>query len=62
MAKITTKWRPWTKEDVRTLKALVREKKKTSVIARKLKRTVGATHQKARSLGVSLGSRVKKKA
>jgi hypothetical protein len=37
------KLRPWTKEDVRTLKTLAREKTKTTVIARKLKRTEGAT-------------------
>ena len=40
-AKKTTKLRPWTKEDVRMLKTLAREKTKTSVIARKLKRTPG---------------------
>jgi hypothetical protein len=58
-----TKLRPWTKEDVRTLKTLAREKAKTTVIARKLKRSVGATHQKAMRLGVKLGTvRRKKKA
>jgi hypothetical protein len=63
MAKKATKLRPWTKEDVRTLKALAREKVKTSTIARKLKRSVGATHQKAMRLGVTLGtSRRKRKA
>jgi hypothetical protein len=62
MAKKATKIRPWTKEDIRTLKALAREKRKTSVIARKLKRSPGATHQKAMRLGVKLGtSRTKKK-
>jgi hypothetical protein len=45
-AKKATKIRPWTKEDVRTLKTLAREKAKTAVIARKLKRTLGATYQK----------------
>ena len=54
MAKKTTKLRPWTKEDVRTLKTLAREKVKTSVVARKLKRSVGATRQKAMILGVTL--------
>jgi hypothetical protein len=54
MAK-TTKLRPWTKEDVRTLKTLGREKTKTSVIARKLKRTLGATYQQAMRHGVTLG-------
>jgi hypothetical protein len=43
MAKKTLKLRPWTNEDIRTLKTLAREKAKTTVIARKLKRTVGAT-------------------
>jgi hypothetical protein len=55
MAKKTTKLRPWTKEDVRTLKSLAREKTKTTVIARKLKRSVGATYQQARKHGVTLG-------
>ncbi len=35
--------------------ALAREKTKTSVIARKLKRSERATYQKAPALGVSLG-------
>jgi hypothetical protein len=55
MAKKTTKRRPWTKEDVRMLKALAREKTKTTSIARKLKRTERATYQKATALGVTLG-------
>jgi hypothetical protein len=57
MAKKTLKLRAWTKDDIRMLKGLVREKRKTTVIARKLKRTVGATYQQAHKLGVSLGSR-----
>jgi hypothetical protein len=36
------------------LKAMVREKTKTTVIARKLKRTYSATRQKAGALGVKL--------
>jgi hypothetical protein len=56
MVKKTTKTRPWTKEDVRTLKTLARKKVKTSVIARKLKRSVGATRQKAMILGVSFSA------
>ena len=55
MAKKTLKLRPWTKEDVSTLKTLARKKIKTTVIARKLKRSVGATHQKAMRLGLMLG-------
>ena len=55
MAGKSVKLRAWTKEDVRTLKTLAGEKTKTKVIARKLKRSVGATHQKAMRLGVPLG-------
>jgi hypothetical protein len=63
MAKKTTKPRPWTKEDLQMLKAMVREETKTSVVARKLKRTESATRQKAGALGVKLaGSRRKGKA
>ena len=63
MAKKTTKLRVWMKEDIRILKTLAREKTKTTVIARKLKRSVGATHQKAMRLGVTLGgARAKKPA
>jgi hypothetical protein len=55
--------REWTKEDVRMLKALAREGTKTSAIARKLKRSLGATYQKARALRVTLGGgRAKKSA
>jgi len=61
MAKKATKLRPWTKEDVRTLKALAREMTKTTVIARKLKRSVGATYQQASKHGVTLGARRKKR-
>jgi hypothetical protein len=61
MAKATKK-RPWPIEDVRMLKVLVREKTKTSAVARKLKRTEGATRQKASGLGVKLvGAQPKKK-
>ena len=52
MARKTVMRREWTKEDVRILKALTKEGAKRSVIARKLKRTEGATRQKAHSLGV----------
>jgi hypothetical protein len=61
MAKAMKKPRPWTKEDVRLLKTLVREKTKTSVVARKLKRTEGATRQKAMALGVKLVGALQRK-
>jgi hypothetical protein len=54
MAKKTKKPRAWTKEDVQMLKTMVRDKTKTSVVARKLKRSPTATRQKAASLGVRL--------
>jgi hypothetical protein len=60
MAKKTTKSRPWTKDDVRMLKTMVREKTKTSVVARQLKRTEGATRQKANALGVKLAGAQRK--
>jgi hypothetical protein len=55
MTKKITGSRPWTKEDIRTLKTLAREKTKASVIAHKLKRSYAATRLKASALGVSLG-------
>jgi hypothetical protein len=60
-AKKTAKIRPWTKDDVRMLKTMAREKVTTTEIARKLKRSLGATHQKAMRLGVTLGARRKTK-
>ena len=52
-----TKRREWTKQDVRELKTLARQKTPAGRIARSLKRTEGATRQKAFSLNVSLDSR-----
>jgi len=62
MAKKTIKRREWTKEDVRTLKTLAREGTKTRTIARRLRRTEGATYQQASKLGVSFGGGRKTKA
>jgi hypothetical protein len=61
MAKKATKYRSWTKEDVQMLRTMVREKTKTSVVARKLKRTPTATRQKAASLGVKLAGASQRK-
>jgi hypothetical protein len=52
-----SKRRDWTAQDVRELKSLARQKTPTAQIARKLKRTEGATRQKALTLNVSLNSR-----
>jgi len=56
MAKKSTR-REWTKEDVRELKTLARQKTPVAKIAKSLKRTPGATQQKAFTLGVSLDPR-----
>jgi hypothetical protein len=55
MAKKVTRIRPWTKEEVRMLKTLAREQTKTTVIARKLKRSVAAVYLRASKLAVMLG-------
>jgi hypothetical protein len=52
------KRRTWTPADVRTLKSLARKKTRAGKIAKRLKRSEGATRQKAFSLGVSLDARV----
>ena len=46
--------RAWSKEDVKTLKAMARSKAGVMKIAKALKRTRGATTVKAAKLGVSL--------
>ncbi len=51
------KRRAWTAQEVRELKSLARQKTPAAKIARKLKRTEGATRQKALTLNVSLNSR-----
>jgi hypothetical protein len=56
-----SKRREWTAQDVRELKSLARLKTPASRIARKLKRTEGATRQKALTLRVSLNSRPSKR-
>ncbi|MFZ0425907.1 MAG: hypothetical protein WAL80_23765 [Xanthobacteraceae bacterium] len=57
MAKRTKKRRAWTSVEVRDLKSMAKKKTPASAIAKKLKRTEGATRQKAFSIGLSLDSR-----
>ena len=57
MAKRAKKRRAWTAGEVRDLKSMARKKTPAASIARKLKRTEGATRQKAFSIGLSLDSR-----
>ncbi len=57
MPKKSKKRRAWTAGEVRDLKTLARKKTPAARIAKKLKRTEGATRQKAFSIGLSLDSR-----
>jgi hypothetical protein len=52
-----SKRRAWTSVQVRELKSLARKKTPAKKIAKSLKRTEGATRQKAFSIGLSLDSR-----
>jgi hypothetical protein len=47
----------WTAESVRMLKSMAKKKMHAGKIAKSLKRTEGATRQKAFSIGLSLDSR-----
>jgi len=47
----------WTAEHVRSLKSMAKSKTPAGTIAKKLKRSEGATRQKAFSIGLSLDSR-----
>jgi uncharacterized protein YhjY with autotransporter beta-barrel domain len=57
MAKRKRKRRAWTSSELRELKTMARKKIRASQIAKKLRRTEGATRQKAFSIGLSLDSR-----
>jgi hypothetical protein len=57
MPKKSKKRRAWTSTEVRELKTMARRKTPAARIAKKLKRTEGATRQKAFSIGLSLDSR-----
>jgi hypothetical protein len=57
MAKKVRKRRAWTVAEVRGLKAMAKTKTPARKIAKKFKRTEGATRQKAWSMGLSLDSR-----
>jgi hypothetical protein len=49
--------REWTKQDLKDLKSLAREKTPARMIGRKLKRSEGAVRQKAYAVGISLSLR-----
>ena len=48
---------PWTKEDVRALKAHSKSRTPVAEVAKALKRTERAVRQKAKTIGVGLGHR-----
>jgi hypothetical protein len=49
--------RAWTKDDLRLLKSMARDKQGATKIAKALKRTIGATSVMAAKRGVSLSTR-----
>jgi hypothetical protein len=53
--------RDWSKGDLRTLKAMARQKTPARRIGRTLKRSEGAVRQKAFSVGVSLDTRTRRR-
>jgi hypothetical protein len=55
--KKTVSRRAWSKEDLRTLKTMAKQKQGVNKIAKKLKRTPGATTVMAAKHGVSLSMR-----
>jgi hypothetical protein len=55
--KVSAHRSPWSKEDLRELKAHSKAKTPVSEVAKAMKRTEGAVRQKAKSMGVGLGHR-----
>ena len=48
---------PWTKEDIRELKAHSKARTPVAKVAKAMKRTEGAVRQKAKTIGIGLGHR-----
>ena len=48
---------PWTKEDVRELKAHSKARTPVAEVAKAMKQTEGAVRQKAKTIGIGLGHR-----
>ncbi|HXE23861.1 MAG TPA: hypothetical protein VN637_03130 [Roseiarcus sp.] len=58
MAKKKTPARvPWTKDDVRALKAHSKARTPAAEVAKSMKRTEAAVRQKAKTIGIGLGHR-----
>lgn len=49
--------KPWTKDDVRTLRAHSKARTPVAKISKEMKRTVGALRRRAGILGIGLGER-----
>jgi hypothetical protein len=49
--------KPWTKEDVRELRAHSKAKTPVAKVAKAMNRTEGAVRQKAMAIGIGLGHR-----
>ncbi len=60
-SKKTSVRRPWSKDDMRLLKSMA-HKEPAAMIAKALKRTEGATRQKAKGEGISLSMKSTKRA
>ena len=48
---------PWTKKDVRELKAHSKARTPVAEVAKAMKQTEGAVRQKAKTIGIGLGQR-----
>ena len=55
--KRTTVRNPWTKEDLRQLKAHSKTRTPVAEVAKAMKRTEAAVRQKAKTIGIGLGHR-----
>ena len=49
--------KPWTKEDLRELKARSKARTPVAQVAKAMKRTEAAVRQKAKTIGIGLGHR-----
>ena len=48
---------PWTKDDIRQLKAHSKARTRAAEVAKAMKRTEAAVRQKAKTIGIGLGHR-----
>jgi hypothetical protein len=48
---------PWTKDDLRQIKAHSKARTPVSIVAKTMRRTEGAVRQKAKAIGIGLGHR-----